>query len=46
MSSQNKNDDKKLFEIFNIYKEDIKKQNPQLYYALLDWKDYPLKELL
>ena len=36
-------DDLKLYEIFQIYKEDIR--GTQLYYALLGWKDTHLHEL-
>ena len=39
-------DDLKLFEVFKIYKEDLKEEYSQLYYALLGWKDAHLKELL
>jgi hypothetical protein len=42
----NKSDDLKLFEVFQIYKDDIQKECSQLYYALLAWKDSHLKELL
>lgn len=40
-----KSDDLKLFEIFQIYKEDIQNEYTELYYALLGWKDKHLKEL-
>ncbi len=36
-------DDLKLYEVFQIYKEDIR--GTQLYYALLGWKDTHLNEL-
>lgn len=39
-------DDLKLFEVFKIYKEDLQKENTELYYALLGWKDNHLKDLL
>lgn len=39
-------DDLKLFEVFKVYKEDLKEEYSQLYYALLGWKDAHLKELL
>lgn len=42
----NKSDDLKLFEVFQIYKDDLQKECSQLYYALLAWKDSHLKELL
>ena len=45
LSSFNKSDDLKLFEIFQIYKDDIQKEYTELYYALLGWKDNHLKEL-
>lgn len=38
-------DDKKLFDIFQIYKEDLKQNYTELYYALLGWKDSHLNEL-
>lgn len=44
--TSNKSDDLKLFEVFQIYKEDIRKEYMELYYALLGWKDSHLKELL
>lgn len=44
--TSNKSDDLKLFEVFQIYKEDIRKEYTELYYALLGWKDSHLKELL
>lgn len=43
--ASDKNDNQKLLEIFNLYREEIRKQNVQLYYALLGWKDFNLKEL-
>lgn len=43
--SSNKSDDLKLFEIFQIYKDDIQKEYTNLYYALLGWKDSHLREL-
>ena len=43
--SSNKSDDLKLFEVFQIYKENIQKEYTELYYALLGWKDNHLKEL-
>ena len=39
-------DDLKLFEVFKIYNEDLQKENTELYYALLGWKDNHLKDLL
>lgn len=41
-----KSADAKLFEIFQLYKDDLKKNYTQLYYAMLEWKDAHLKELL
>ena len=35
----NKSDPEKLLEIFELYKEDLKKDYCHLYYALLGWKD-------
>ena len=43
--SSNKSDDLKLFEVFQIYKDDIQKEYTELYYALLGWKDNHLREL-
>ena len=43
--SSNKSDDLKLFEVFQIYKEDIRKEYTGLYYALLGWKYCHLREL-
>ena len=43
--ASNKSDDLKLFEVFKIYKDDIKKEHTELYYALLGWKDNHLKDL-
>lgn len=42
----NKSADVKLFEIFWLYKEDLKKNYTQFYYAMLEWKDAHLSELL
>lgn len=41
-----KSTDVKLYEIFQLYKEDLKKSYPQLYYSMLEWKDRHLHELL
>lgn len=41
---ENKNADVKLFEIFNLYKEDLRKF-PQFFYAMLNWKDSHHTEL-
>ena len=41
-----KSADVKLYEIFQLYKEDLKKSYPQLYYYMLEWKDTHLHELL
>lgn len=46
LMQKNKSDDLKLFEVFQIYKEDLQKECSQLYYALLGWKDSHLKDLL
>jgi hypothetical protein len=32
-------DNSKLYQIFQLYKDDIKKDYPHLYYALLGWQD-------
>ena len=44
--SSDKTDDLKLFEVFQLYKEDLQKEYAELYYALLGWKDSHLNELL
>ena len=41
-----KSADTKLFEIFQLYKDDLKKNYTQFYYVMLEWKDAHLKELL
>lgn len=43
--ASNKSDDLKLFEIFELYKEDLRKDYTDLYYALLGWKDEHLSKL-
>lgn len=43
--SSNKSDDLKLFEVFEIYKDDIQKENTELYYALLGWRYAHFREL-
>jgi hypothetical protein len=40
-----KTDDQKLYEIFQLYKDDIREHNSQLYYALLGWADAHRREL-
>ncbi len=37
--------DQKLFVISQLYKEELNNQFAQLYYALLGWKDFHLKDL-
>ncbi len=39
------NSDQKMFVISQLYKDELNSQFPQLYYALLGWKDSHLKEL-
>ncbi len=46
MASKSRMDDQKLYEVFQNCKTELKKDYPQLYYALLGWKDSHLKELL
>ena len=36
--ASNKSDDLKLLEVFEIYKDDLKKDYAELYYALLGWR--------
>jgi len=43
--SSNKSDDLKLFEVFEIYKDDIQKEYTELYYALLGWRYDHFREL-
>ena len=43
---EDKTADLKLYEIFQLYKEDLKKSYPQFYYSILEWKDTHLHELL
>jgi hypothetical protein len=45
LASESKSDDQKLYEIFELFKDDIKATNSSLYYALLGWKYAHLKEL-
>lgn len=40
-----KSDDLKLYDVFEIYKDDLKVNYSQLYYALLAWKDTHSREL-
>ena len=40
-----KTDAQKLYEIFQLYKDDIREHNSQLYYALLGWADAHRREL-
>ena len=42
---KNKSDDLKLYEVFEICKDELKVTHSQLYYALLGWKDSHLNEL-
>ena len=44
--SSDKSDDLKLFEVFQIYKDDLRRDYTQLYYALLGWKGSRIAELL
>lgn len=46
LADPHKNDDKKLFEVFEIYKDDLRQSNDQLYYALLGWCDAHLRDLV
>ena len=45
LRSKEKSDDLKLYEVFQIYKDELKNEYSQLYYALLGWKDNHLREL-
>lgn len=44
--STSKSDDLKLLEVFELYKDELKEEYSQLYYALLGWRDSHLSELL
>lgn len=46
LSNEKWTDDIKLSDVFDLYKVDLKKQFPNLYYALLAWKDSHHKELM
>ena len=46
LADKNKSDDVKLFEIFQLYKDNLREHYAQFYYAMLGWKDAHLKELL
>lgn len=37
--------DEKLFVVFQLYKDELSIQYPQLNYALLGWKDSHIKDL-
>lgn len=43
--ASNKSDDQKLYEVFQLYQDDIRAHNSQLYYALLGWADVHRREL-
>ena len=43
--ASSKNDDQKLFEVFQLYKDEVREHNSQLYYALLGWADRHRREL-
>lgn len=46
LADPRRSDDKKLFEIFELYKDDLRSSNVQLYYALLGWTDAHISELV
>ena len=46
LADPHKSDDKKLFEVFELYKDELRHSNDQLYYALLGWRDAHLRELV
>lgn len=46
LAKQDISDDLKLYQIFELYKEDLYINYTNLYYALLGWKDAHLQELL
>ena len=46
MKRKDLTDDEKLLKVFEIYKEGLKENYSQLYYALLAWKDTHRKEFL
>ena len=43
--ASDKSDDQKLLEVFELYKDDLREQYPNLYYALLGWRNAHLREL-
>jgi hypothetical protein len=43
--ASSKSDDQKLFEVFQLYQDEIRTHNSQLYYALLGWADRHRREL-
>ena len=45
LQDSKKCDDLKLYDVFEIYKDDLKANYSQLYYALLAWKDTHSREL-
>lgn len=45
LAQQDISDDLKLYQIFELYKEDLYKNYTNVYYALLGWKDAHLQEL-
>lgn len=46
LSSNKMESDEKLFKIFQMYKDDLKRQYTQFYYAMLEWKNAHFDYLL
>lgn len=45
LANNHLSDDMKLYKVFELYKDELKEDYSQLYYALLGWKDAHLSEL-
>lgn len=43
--ASDRTDDQKLCEMFQLYKSELQVQYPNLYYALLGWRDAHIREL-
>ena len=46
LSNASKSTDLKLYQLFELYKDDLRKENNPLYYALLDWADKHAHDLV
>ena len=43
--ASNKSDDQKLYDIFQLVKDDVRRTNVELYYALLGWSNTHMRDL-